>query len=484
MSLPSLNPLHYKSLTVFRKGVPSTITDHNEMRDVLKLMHRAANSMTCFNSKDDIVIFEKDLLSNAISDKGNKSKDSPSCEYIPTFNKKVLRDRCKCSECKSNNLPHPCIQRTLTCWKKIYTSNPETPMSINPTRDIVVTFEMLMEACKRRNFCLINVDVMRLLKDVNIHLNNPELLPVSVWSTRTKLGYKGEKDKPSLERDPLDYRPISRPDHYRKLLSTIVLILIGNLRNYLSPFQFAFKGARECTESTMENYFSIFQNLKKWPNILYIDIRKAFDTISRNHILKRLLDMGINSTLIYYIKYSWDNWTMNMSYILDKDRGIFSKSSPYFKPLNGIPQGDPLSPLLYCIAIDPILWELSKLESQLVVHMYIDDLQIMAVEIDTLSEAEKRVKTFLSSIGQEFNHKKSGILIPHGVEVEIKGELKKYPRVTEKEPYKYLGTLHDDKMRYYELELDKIAMHYAVTLDVVKKSIKKKEPTFANYYKL
>ncbi|PKU69588.1 Putative ribonuclease H protein [Dendrobium catenatum] len=143
------------------------------------------------------------------------------------------------------------------------------------------------------------------------------------------------------------------------------------------------------------------------------DIRKAFDTISREFILARLLQKGFPPLFITWIKSCISN--VNYSIVIKGAlQGYFSSSA-------GLRQGCPLSPYLFCIAMDAFssilddnLFEGAYFKDFRISHLlYADDLLVFGDA--TCSNCTKLMETinrFTKASGLHINLGKSSLLLP------------------------------------------------------------------------
>jgi hypothetical protein len=109
--------------------------------------------------------------------------------------------------------------------------------------------------------------------------------------------------------------------------------------------------------------------------MLFVDQQKAFDRISHEFLQLVLENMGFNKEFKDLIK---NLFSRQEAHILDS--GYISNS---FRVERGVRQGDPLSPLLYVLAFEPMLKQLERklkgipLEKQFFkATAYADDLTI------------------------------------------------------------------------------------------------------------
>ena len=116
--------------------------------------------------------------------------------------------------------------------------------------------------------------------------------------------------------------------------------------------------------------------------ITIIDISKAFDTVPHGEISQSLMNKGVPSPICEYIQNTYIG-CKTIIHCRDK------KTLPV-DILRGVKQGNPLSPLLFNIIIDPIIGTLDettegiKLENENIsVLAFADDLVLLAKDRET-----------------------------------------------------------------------------------------------------
>jgi hypothetical protein len=138
------------------------------------------------------------------------------------------------------------------------------------------------------------------------------------------------------------------------LLLTAYKILSNILLARLTPYVNEIIGDHQCgfccNRSTMDQIFYIWQILeKKWEyngmvHQLFIDFKKAYDSIKREALYNILLEFGIPKKLVRLIKMC-----LNEPYSKDRIGKLLSDTFPI---QNGLKQGDALSPLLFNFALE------------------------------------------------------------------------------------------------------------------------------------
>jgi hypothetical protein len=142
--------------------------------------------------------------------------------------------------------------------------------------------------------------------------------------------------------DCTNYRGIS-------LLPTTYKILSSVLLSWLTPYTKEIIGDHQCgfrrNRSTIDHIFRIRQILKKKCEYneevhqLFIDFKKAYDSVGREVLYKILIEFGIPRKLLKLIK-------MNLNETCSRVR-VGKNVSDRFPIRNVLKQGDALSPMLY-----------------------------------------------------------------------------------------------------------------------------------------
>jgi hypothetical protein len=153
------------------------------------------------------------------------------------------------------------------------------------------------------------------------------------------------------------YRPIAMANFKFKVISKIIADRLASIMpSIISEEQMGFIHDRNikdclCIASEAAN---LLHNKSYGGNLaLKIDISKAFDTLEWPFLLHVLKCFGFNNTFCNWIHVILQSAFLSIS--------VNGKSEGYFNCSRGVRQGDPLSPLLFCLAEDVLSRSISRL---------------------------------------------------------------------------------------------------------------------------
>ena len=129
---------------------------------------------------------------------------------------------------------------------------------------------------------------------------------------------------------------------------------------------------------------------KKLAGALFMDVKGAFDHVSRSQLLRRMIELGIDGDLVA--------WTR--SFLIDRKIQIIidGHENKEREIEAGIPQGSPVSPILFLIYISGVFDSVSESCPSVTDLSFVDDLGLIvsrsSVE-DIALTLEKVAKTVL-----------------------------------------------------------------------------------------
>ena len=212
-----------------------------------------------------------------------------------------------------------------------------------------------------------------------------------------------------------NYRPITIGSMVIRLFSSILYQRLASACP-TSTRQKGFKAIPGCSENLVmiEGLLKNSAKSKRPLAMVFIDLAKAFDSVSHKHIKAVLEERSVDPLMVKLIMDCY------------REIGTCVRTSRGFtRRINmkvGVKQGDPLSPLLFNLAIDPLInsleasgngYKISK--DKIAVLAYADDLVLVSDSWEGMNRNMAILESFSSLTGLQVNPTKShGFFIARG----------------------------------------------------------------------
>lgn len=280
---------------------------------------------------------------------------------------------------------------------------------------------------------------------INLSFNNgyfPEVLKTGVVIPIYKSGDKY---------DISNYRPISLISNVSKIYEKIIksrIVKFLDKHRIISERQFGFRRGRS-TEDAIQYVSSCIYNAvdKKIPVLgIFVDLSKAFDTVSHEILLEKLENCGLRGNVSKLIK----------SYLSGRMQvvKIGEYKSNYERISVGVPQGTVLGPLLFTLYINNLL----LIDSPGQIISFADDTTILYsantwAELKTIAERDfLEIKKWFQYNKLTLNVKKTKYIsftsyannLPHMGSLIIDKET----TIPEEQCISYLGVMFDSHLRW------------------------------------
>ena len=179
-----------------------------------------------------------------------------------------------------------------------------------------------------------------------------------------------------------NYRPISLLCIISKVLERLVYDHLNKFitKNcIISCSQFGFRKSHSTNQQLLLFLHKVHQSLNCNSNcdVIYLDFRKAFDSVPHNELLIKLWSIGITGNCWYWIKEYLHVSHRTQQVCIN---GCYSSSLPV---ISGVPQGSILGPLLFLLYVNDLPIEVSHSTP----YLFADDtkcLKAISSDLDSL----------------------------------------------------------------------------------------------------
>ncbi|XP_015781896.1 uncharacterized protein LOC107359804, partial [Tetranychus urticae] len=196
-----------------------------------------------------------------------------------------------------------------------------------------------------------------------------------------------------IKADNINVRMVKTPNYLMKIIDQVLKQRILNNIDQMVDRNLQFAYLNDCNRMDMVG--TIIQH---WPEhkkstLFKLDISKAFDTVNAGVALKKIQKYCDISTFYLLVSVMSERWLK-----INKERQNW-----YCKENQGVPQGTAIGPLLFIIALDEPLRQISQ--KGIFIKSYADDIVIITRKPpqEILSLASEVMQT----INLKLNHEKT-----------------------------------------------------------------------------
>src|SRR5664279_3607795 len=174
--------------------------------------------------------------------------------------------------------------------------------------------------------------------------------------------------KKGLKTDPRNYRPVSLTSVPCKIMESLIkdeLLTYLEKTKVVSAHQHGFVKGRSCLTNLLHSFEEWTRALDEGygVDVVYLDFRKAFDSVPHRRLVKKLKKCGLSDT---YLKWIFEFLTKRKMRVK-----VNGRDSNWVDVISGVPQGSVLGPLLFFLYVNDLPdWIVNS------IRLFADDVKI------------------------------------------------------------------------------------------------------------
>uniref|UniRef100_A0A8C4W9S7 ribonuclease H n=1 Tax=Gopherus evgoodei TaxID=1825980 RepID=A0A8C4W9S7_9SAUR len=201
---------------------------------------------------------------------------------------------------------------------------------------------------------------------------------------------KGERD------DPSNWRPISLCSTMYKLYASCLAARItewATAGGAISPAQKGFMPSEGCYEHNflLQTVLQMTKRARKQCAIAWLDLSNAFGSIPHHHIFSTLREFGMPETFLGLIRELYEDCSTTIRSVEGETAEILIHS--------GVKQGCPLSPIIFNLAMEPLLRAISDRTDGFDLHGERVSILAYADDLVLIADVPERLQSMLNTIG-------------------------------------------------------------------------------------
>ena len=349
------------------------------------------------------------------------------------------------------DIPPPRRDKNPTSYLK---SRVYHPFLISPTNpNEINNIINALDISKSSGPCSIPIKLIKLVSD-NISIPLSDICNTSfnqgIFPERNKIAKVIPIHKNGSPKDVNNYRPISLLSVFSKILEKLMASRLNtflDLNSIIVHNQFGFRSGFSTTHSLISITETIKKTIdeKKFGCGIFIDLKKAFDTVNHDILLQKLEHYGIRDLALTWFE----------SYLTGRKQYVHlnGANSMINNIICGVPQGSVLGPLLFLLYIN----DLPNISDKLKFYLFADDTNIY-YESKSLKSLEKTVNKELEKLHDwlclnrlSLNISKTNFVIFHAINkpktYSVTLLINKHA-INETNLVKYLGILIDSQLTF------------------------------------